>query len=130
MKKSLLFLFVLVLMQAGALMAQPGGQGGPGGQPVKPEEMAKKSADRITKELNLNKTESEKIYQIELERFTAFNKQMQSQPKGGNERPDFSAMKKIDEARDKKMSDLLGEERFKKLKDAEKEMRPPEPPKQ
>jgi len=126
-------MFVLVVFQAGVLMAQPGGQEGPGGQHhqmMKPEERARKSADRITTELNLNKTESDKVYQIELERFTAFDQERQAQMKSGNNQPDFSAMKKLDEARDKKMKELLGEERFKKLKDAEKDMRPPAPPKQ
>jgi len=130
MKKSLLLLLIIAVMQAGAVMAQPGGHGGPGSHKMNPEEMARKRTDRITQELNLNKTESDKVYQIELDRAKAVEQQMQAQKQEGNGKPDFSAIKKLNEERDTKLKALLGEERFNKIKAKEQEMRQNEPPKQ
>jgi hypothetical protein len=129
MKKSLLFFIILAMMQSAVLVAQPGGQGGKPHQHMKPEDRAAKSAEKISKDLDLSKTDYDKVYQIELERFNAMDKLMQASKDSGNP-PDFDSMKKINEARYKKLKDLLGEERFKKIKDAEKDMHPMEPPEQ
>ena len=124
-----MFFVVLAMIHSAVLMAQPGAHGGKHPQPGKPEDKAARSAGKISNELDLSKSEYEKVYQIELERFKALDTQMQESMKNGNP-PDFDSMKKIDEARDKKLRDLLGEERFKKIKDSEKSMHMMEPPKQ
>ncbi|HNX65717.1 MAG TPA: hypothetical protein PKH02_02485 [Bacteroidales bacterium] len=126
MKKSILFLVVLAMMHSAVLMAQQGRPGGKHPQLAKPEEMATRSSEKIAKDLDLNKSDYEKVYQIELERFKAQDARMQESMKNGD-RLDFNSLKKIDEDRNKKLKDLLGEERFKKIKDSEKGMRMMEP---
>jgi len=129
MKKSILFLVVLAMIQSAVIMAQPGGPGNKHVKPAKAEDRAARSAEKIAKDLDLSKGDYEKVYQIELERFSAMDKQMQATKKKRTS-PAFDSMKKIDDARDKKLKDLLGEERFKKIKDSEKTMRLMEAPKQ
>lgn len=70
MKKSVLAVLTAAVMTIASAAAQPQNQNHKGGKPERPtpEQIAKHHTERLTKELNLTKEQSDKIYEATLKR--------------------------------------------------------------
>jgi len=115
-----------MLMHAGNINAQDT-QRSQGPPQMDPEEMARKQTEWITKELALDKTTSDKVYQIELKMFNAMKDQVEKN-RGGDRETMRAGMDKIRETRNTELKALLGAENFAKIEKKEAEMRPQGPP--
>lgn len=117
---------MLMLIFGSNISAQ--GQGRPQGPPqMNPEEAAKKRTDWITKELALDKTTSDKVYQIELKALKAMKEQMDNgQGKGMDAMR--TEMDKIRATRRSELKALLGDEKYAIIEQKEAEMRQQGPP--
>ena len=130
MKK--LSLVLSFLMVAAISFAQaPGGQGGFGGQMnMNPEERAKRQADRLQEQLELNKAQYDSLYVYFLAQGKEQQKQreqMMNQGGGQPQQMDMEAMmerfQKQREAQEAKMKSVLTEAQFKKYQEQQAEQR-------
>lgn len=130
MKK--LSLVLSLLMVATISFAQaPGGQGGFGGQMnMNPEDMAKRQAERLQQQLELNKTQYDSLYVFFLAQSKEQQKQreqMMNQGGGQPQQMDMEAMmerfQKQREVQEAKLKTILTEAQFKKYQDQQAEMR-------
>lgn len=119
MKRKWILTFLLFAGLTSFAQAQPPG----GGQWNRtPEERAKMQAERVAKELSLEKSKQAELETIYLETFKAQQKTMTEAREKG-ERPSRETMEKLNTDRDEKLKKALTEEQFKKLKEAEEKMR-------
>lgn len=110
MKKLLTFAFATIFT-IGLSVAQE--RGGRQGQNRSPEERAKMQVERLTKELELNKTQQDSIY----------NYFIQSMKKSTMQEVGSEQMKKSFEERNKKVKSFLTKDQVTKYEEMQKNMR-------
>ncbi len=119
MKKQFLFALAFMLAVNVAAFAQ---QGGGNGQRRTPEERAKMTVERLTKQLQLNNDQAVKLDTV----YTRFYKDMQKmreEAQAGGNRMDREAFRKMGNERDEKVKSVLTEEQFKKYKENQEKTR-------
>jgi hypothetical protein len=107
MKKS--FLFAVLLLSAGFIMAQGGGQR----RPI--EERVKMVMEKVTPALSLDKDQQPKTDSIYTEYYRAIDKFRETLEPGT--RPDRSQFEKFVTERDEKLKKVFSEAQFKKFKE-------------
>ena len=116
MKKT--FLFAILLLSAGFIMAQGGGQ-----QRRTVEERVKMVMEKITPALSLDKDQQPKTDSVYTEYYRAMDKFRETLEPGT--RPDRSQFEKFVADRDEKLKKVLTEAQFKKFKEeVEPSLRP------
>ena len=130
MKK--LSIVLSLLMVATISFAQaPGGQGFPGGGQMNfnPEDMAKRQAERLQQQLELNKTQYDSLYVFFLAQSKEQQKQREQMRQGGQQpqQMDREAMmerfQKQREAQEAKLKTILTEAQFKKYQEQQAQQR-------
>ncbi|MGN6510557.1 MAG: hypothetical protein ACTHLD_13935 [Chitinophaga sp.] len=119
MKKQFLFALAFMLAVNVAAFAQ---QGGGNGQRRTPEERAKMTVERLTKQLQLNNDQAVKLGTVYTEFYKDMQKKREEAQAGGN-RMDREAFQKMGNERDEKVKTVLTEEQFKKYKEQMEAMR-------
>ena len=97
--------------------AQPGG--GPGGQRMNPEQMAKSRADRMKEVVKLTDAQYAKVLALYKEESEAMQKAM------GNGQPDREAMQKMREEQETKLKEILTAEQYKTWSESDANRRGP-----
>ncbi|MFR9641202.1 MAG: hypothetical protein SNH41_03770 [Rikenellaceae bacterium] len=118
LKLKFLSALALMLVALFAVVAQPQGGGGGDRRPQgTPEEQAKAYVERMSKQLELNKEQSEKIYEIILKS----NKERTEMMKDG-QHPEREKMEAMRKEQSEKIKSVLNKEQTKKYEEMQAKM--------
>jgi len=88
-----------------------------------PEDFAKRQTAQLKEELDLNKEQEEKVYDLNLESIKKMNKLREERQSGGGFEGMREKMTEIREEQNKKMKEILSEEQWTKYEKLQEERR-------